>query len=96
MRHERFEGAEKLRLRALGAREGLHVVDQEKVERAVAFVELLQGLLTVGRARFACRGRKFVDEVLRGNAADLGLWVKVEIAVPDGLHEVGLPQTDAP
>ena len=94
MRHERLERAEELSLRALGARERLHVVDEQEVEVAVALVELFEACVRLVR-RFANGGRVLVDEVLRGDASDARLGVQVKIAVADRLHEVRLAEADA-
>ena len=82
---QRVEGMEKLLLRALLARDELHVVQQQQVDHAVFVAEGLHVALLNG-------GDQLVGEVLALDVDDAELGVRAPQHVRDRVHQVGLAQ----
>jgi hypothetical protein len=85
---EVVEGVEELLLGTLFAGEELDVVEEEKVDGAVAVSEVL-GLVVADRAD------ELVGELLRGEVFDANPGVGAGETVADGMEQMGLAETDA-
>ncbi len=85
---QRVERVEELFLRALLAGEELDVVDQQRIERAVRGLEFVDGVVLQ-------RPHHVADEALRVHVGDARLRIALLHQVRDGVHQVGLAQTDA-
>ncbi|MPM97616.1 hypothetical protein SDC9_144791 [bioreactor metagenome] len=82
-----LEGIEELFLRAVLVGEELHIVDQQQVERVVAFLELVEGAALVGLDHIR-------DELLGMDVENLGVGLVLEQLVTHSMHQVGLAETD--
>ena len=83
-----FEGVEELFLRAILVGEELHVVDQQQIERMVAFLEFVKSLALVGFNHI--RNKLFGVDV-----ENFGIRLVGQQLVAHRMYQVGLAQSDA-
>ena len=86
--HERVECVEELFLRAVFARDELHVVDHQHINGA-------EELFEVHHLALAQRSDEAVHELLGREVEHIRLWLAGAEVVRDGMHQVGLTQADA-
>ena len=85
---QRFEGVEKLLLRALLAGEELHIVNQQQVERMVFGLQLIKGLALVVLHHIG-------DELLGMQIEHAGVWLVLQQGIADRMDQMRLAQTHA-
>ena len=85
---QRVERVEELFLRAILAGEELDVVDQQRIERAIRGLEIVDRVVLK-------RLHHVADEALRVHVRDARALVAAADHVADGVHQVRLAQTDA-
>ncbi|MCY1509556.1 hypothetical protein D9M68_439050 [compost metagenome] len=83
-----LEGVEELFLRAVLVGEELHVVDQQQIERVVAFLELIESLALIGLDHIR-------HELLGVDVENFGIGPVGQQPVTHSVHQVGLAQADA-
>ena len=85
---QRVERVEELFLRAILAGEKLDVVDQERVERAVGLLELVDGVVLQ-------RADHVADEALRVDVGDPCTRIAFAHGIGDRVHQMRLAEADA-
>ena len=82
-----LKGIKELFLRAVLVGQKLHIVDQQQIERVITFLELVKSLALIGLDHIRYK-------LLGMNVKNFGGRVVSQQFVADGVHQMGLSQTD--